>query len=294
MVRFCKRSVSVFAILVSSWSAPIAAAQNPAPGETGSPAARTPRTADGRPDLSGLWMNTTRADGIELTLFPSAPAAQVQTDTQGNVSRFTSARRGRAENFERDSTLRRRADPNRPIYKPEFWQKVRALNDDGNAADPGFNCMALGVPRMGPPSKIVQTPKEMIFLYASKNIFRLIPTDGRPHDPIKSGDPTLMGDSVAHWEGDTLVIDVIGFVDTSWLDKPGYFHSHDMRVTERLRREGDTIYYQATVEDPAVLEKPWVMNEIVLQLNSDPNETLWEDPPCIERDLEHLVTKEHH
>lgn len=296
MTHFYRTSAITATIIVAlTWSAPLVVAQRAAAqGEQNATATRTPRTPDGRPDLSGLWMNTTRSDGIELTLFPAGPAAQLQADAQGNVARLTGARRGSAANFERDSTLRRRADPNRPIYKAEFWPKIKELNDDGNAADPGFNCLPLGVPRMGPPSKIVQTANEMIFLYASKNIFRLIPTDGRPRDPIKSQDPTLMGDSSGRWEGDTLVIEVIGFVDTSWLDKPGYFHSHQMRVTERLRRDGDTIHYQATVEDPEVLEKPWVMNPVVLKLDSDPNETLWEDPPCIEVDLEHLVTKEHH
>ena len=80
--------------------------------------------------------------------------------------------------------------------------------------------------------------------------------------------------------------------DVSWLDWPGYFHNDQMRVTERLRREGNTLHYQATVEDPVVLMKPWVRNPIVRPLNTDPNATFLEDPPCDERDLEHLVTKE--
>jgi hypothetical protein len=67
-----------------------------------------------------------------------------------------------------------------------------------------------------------------------------------------------------------------------------------MRVIERLQREGDTLTWQATVEDPDVLLKPWVMNARTLKLNSDPKAVLAETLPCVERDLSHLVTKEHH
>ena len=81
----------------------------------------------------------------------------------------------------------RRADPNKPLYKPEFWEKVQKLDQNGNAEDPSFGCMPGGVPRMGPPAKIVQTPKELIFLYVSPaaggwgDTYRVIPTDNRPH-----------------------------------------------------------------------------------------------------------------
>ena len=147
---------------------------------------------------------------------------------------------------------------------------------------------------MGAPVQIVQTPKQVVFLYQEKNTYRVIPTDDRPHDPTKSEDPTLMGDSVAHWEGDTLVIDVVGFNNVSWLEIPGYFHTEDLHVTERLRRDGNTLRYQATVEDPNVLLAPWVRNPVILRLNEDLTAALWEDPPCDERDLKHLVTREHH
>jgi len=91
-----------------------------------------------------------------------------------------------------------------------------------------------------------------------------------------------------------MVIDTIGFNDISWLDIGGYLHSENLHVIERLRREGDTLRWQVTVEDPDVLIKPWVMNPRVLRLNPDPIAVLEESLPCSERDLEHLVTKEHH
>jgi len=238
-----------------------------------------PRTADGKPDLSGFWA----AGGGLLTS---------QVDAGGNVTITLGARDASPVNFERDSGLRQRADSNRPIYKPEFWDKVQHLDENGNVEDPTFGCMPAGVPRIGPPDKILQTPTEIVFLYQSRNTFRLIPIDGRPHHPEKSLDQTWMGDSVGRWEAGTLVIDTIGFNDVSWLDWPGYFHSEQMRVTERLYREGNTLHYQATVEDPVVLMKPWIRNSVIRTINTDPNAALIEDPPCDERDLEHLVTKE--
>jgi hypothetical protein len=154
--------------------------------------------------------------------------------------------------------------------------------------------MPLGVPRMGPPSKIVQTPTEMIFLYQNHNTFRVIPTDGRPHTPDKDLEGTWMGESLGHWEGDTFVIDSVGFTDASWLDIQGYFHGENMHVIERIRRQGNTLTWQATVEDRDVFLKPWVMNARTVRLNPDPKAVLAEDLPCRERDLSHLVTKEHH
>jgi hypothetical protein len=114
------------------------------------------------------------------------------------------------------------------------------------------------------------------------NEFRIIPTDGRAHDP--EAFPTYRGDAVARWEGDTLVIDVRTFNDRTWIASAlrggggGYFHSYEMRVIERLRRDGNTLYYQATVEDPEVLLEPWTMNAVQMRL--DPKGTIREANPC--------------
>ncbi len=244
-----------------------------------------PRTADGHPDLSGVWNGNA-----------ASPFVKSEDPLTANLS----SRDGTLLNFERDGTLIRRANPNKPLYKPEFWEKVQKLDQNGNNEDPSFGCMPAGVPRMGPPAKIIQTPTELIFLHISGgaqgwgDTFRVIPTDGRAHTPLADLDGTWKGESLGHWEGDTLVIDTIGFNDTSWLDIGGYFHSENMRVIERLHREGDTLTWQATVEDPDVLLKPWVMSTRTLKLNPDPKAVLAETLPCVERDLSHLVTKEHH
>ena len=213
---------------------------------------------------------------------------------------YLPAREGTLLNFERDNTIIRRMDPNKPLYKPQFWEKVQQFDQNGNNADPSFGCMPAGVPRMGPPAKIVQTPAELLFFYISAGAqgwgdqYRVIPIDGRQHTPLDQLDGTWKGESIGHWEGDTMVIDTIGFNDISWLDIGGYLHSENLHIIERLRREGDTLTWQVTVEDPDVLIKPWVMNPRVLRLNPDPKAVLEESLPCSERDLEHLVTKEHH
>ncbi len=294
--HFSRYSVATVAGIAALWFGPMSAGPHAAqaPGADAAPtaSAQTPRTAEGKPDLTGLWTGN--------------PAGRGKVGEQGDFVTGIPARGGglidstgiTAVNFERDSTLTRRSDPNKPMYKPEFWEKVNYLDDNRNKEDAFFSCGAPGVPRMGPPHRIVQTAQEIIFLYDTPRNFRVIPTDGRAHHQDRSLEPTFMGDSVAHWEGDTLVVDVIGFNDVSWLDTPGYFHSFDMRVTERLRREGNVLHYQAAVEDPVVLTEPWVRNPRALNLNTlpweDPASGFWEDVPCNETDLEHLVTKEHH
>jgi len=252
-------------------------------GQNGNGAAMpTPRTPDGHPDFSGVWNGGGGGGG----------GNQGAVDEKGNVTVTFASRDGSVYNFERDSGLRTRMDPNKPIYKPEYWDKVSELDINGNAEDPTFSCMPAGVPRMGPPTKIVQTPTEMIFLHQNRNTFRVIPIDGRPHAPENTLEGTWTGDAVGRWEGDTLVIDTIGITEESWLDFPGYFHSPKMHVVERMKREGNTVTWNATVEDPVVLLKPWVMNQRTLRLNADPKAALAEDLPCSERDLLHLVTKE--
>ena len=89
--------------------------------------------------------------------------------------------------------------------------------------------------------------------------FATIPTDGRKHDPQKAIVATYYGNTVGSWEGDTLVLDSISFVDTTWFGRGGLFHSSNMHIVEKLTRNGDEIRYEMTIEDPEVLVEPWVM-----------------------------------
>jgi hypothetical protein len=251
--------------------------------------APTPRTPDGHPDLSGMWGGGGGGGGDKpdekgnlTVLFKQRPCSEQQKDL-GNCAQ--------AVNFERDSGVEQRMDPI-PMYKPEFWERVQYLDREGIKEDPTFHCKPAGVPRMGPPAKIVQTGTELIFLYQQANTFRVIPIDGRPHDPIKSQDTTWYGDAVGKWDGDTMVIDIVGFNDESWLGWPGWLHSNNMHVIEKYTRNGNTLTWQATVEDPDVLLAPFVTEPRTLRLNPNPKATLIEDLPCEERDSQHIVTHE--
>ena len=256
----------------------------------------TPRTSDGKPDLSGMW-----AGG-------GGGGRPVDVDEKGNVEEiFPSRRCGPTQvncdgytNQSVDGEFTGRNNPNRPIYKPEYWDKVQQLDMNTNTEDPLFICQPLGVPRVGPPARIVQTANDVIFLYMGSGAssqpadYRVIPTDGRKHDPVRSQDVFFYGHSVGRWEGDTLVIDSIAFNDLTWLDRGGYFHSDKMRVVERLRREGNVLYYDVTVEDPEVLAQPWVMNTRRVQLNTNPNAFLPEGQPCRDYDRDNMVTQIRH
>ena len=253
----------------------------------------TPRTPDGHPDLSGMWGG---GGGGGL-------GADQKPDEKGNltvlfrqrpcsVQQFDAGNCAPGVNFERDSGIQQRMGPEVPMYKPEFWERVQYLDREGTLEDPEFHCKPAGVPRMGPPTKIVQTPTEVILLYQSHNQFRVIPIDGRPHDPIKSQDTTWYGDAAGRFDGDTLVIDIVGFNDESWIAWPGWFHSNNMHVTERFMRNGNTLTWSATVDDPDVLLAPYHVPPRTLRLNPDPKATMIEDLPCEERDAAHMVTKE--
>lgn len=250
------------------------------------PTGPTPRTADGHPDFSGLWA---RGGGGSNSSGPD-PSAEITVLTKGRPCAPGQGECAPGVNFERDSGIQQRMTANIPFYKPEFWEKVQYLDHNGNAEDPTFQCAPAGVPRMGPPAQIFQAGNQMAFLYNQGNMFRIIRFG--PHDPINSVDQTPNGDSVAHWEGDTLVIDTVGFSDDTWLGWPGWFHSNNMHVVERMTRQGNTLTWQATVEDPDVLLKPWTMDMRRMQLNTDPKSFLLPDLPCSERDLGHIVTKE--
>jgi hypothetical protein len=297
--RFVRYSL-ITALAVVAWLVltPSAEAQYAAPEGAPAPqsqasSAATPRMPDGKPDLGGWWGGGGGGGGAK-------------PDEKGNLTVLNRSRGCHpgmkvchaAVNQSNDSTFTARLDANRPQYKPEYWAKVRDLDFNSNKEAPYFKCQPAGVPRMGPPVRILQTANDVVFLYqqqgASPTDFRMIPTDGRPHDPIKSQDLLFYGHAVGRWEGDTLVVDAVAFNDLTWLGQGGYFHSNQMRVIERFRRDGNTLHYQATVIDPEVLLEPWVMNPRVLRLNTSKDVTINEQNPCEELDQENMVGRIRH
>ena len=237
--------------------------------------ARGPRLADGHPDFSGTWEN---GSGIEFVQ-PLQKGASVCIFGCGDAAPPPQAT-GSAP------------APSQPKYKAEFAARVADLSKRQVSEDPVLRCMAPGVPRIGPPDKIVQRPGEAVFLYddVSGNFFRIVPTDGRAHR--KDAEPSFLGDAVAHWDGDTLVVETVKFNTETWLADDGAFHTKDLRVVERLRRTGaDALEWAAPVYDPAVLSEPWQVSPRAMRATSV---DLVEAPPCIEQSLSHMVDDSHH
>src|SRR5438876_2894719 len=149
------------------------------------------------PDLNGIW-------GVAPLPAIVKPGESVRwllplkgVDPEGNDV---------FKGLDRIQVNNRAAAPNKPEYKPELLAKVKELSDKQGVLDPAFYCKPQGVPRMGAPSQIVQTPGQVVFLYGASNLFRVIPTDGRPHRA--DADPSYLGDAIGRWEGDSLVVDV--------------------------------------------------------------------------------------
>jgi hypothetical protein len=127
--------------------------------------------------------------------------------------------------------------------------------------DPEANCLPTGIPRQAPyPWRIVQTPTHVFILYEGNiHSFRQIFIDGRKHkdDP----DPTWYGDSIGHYEGDTLVVDTIGFNDKFWFDFAGHPHTEQLHTIERYtRKDLGTLEVQTTVIDPGAYKEPFTLN----------------------------------
>ena len=151
-----------------------------------------------------------------------------------------------------------------PALKPgaEKFQIVRGGPNDvrgRTTITTGNDCNPLGVPQtyITPyPFQIVQTRNLVIIIYEYPNALRFVPVDGRPQ--VVDPDPSWMGTSVGRWDGDTLVIDAIGFNDKT--EVHGFMHTEALHVVERFRRlENGSLQYDVTVEDPNVWEKPWVI-----------------------------------
>jgi hypothetical protein len=255
----------------------------------------TAHTPQGHPDLNGYWNYP--------DLIPKSAHLDSNGDFVINVPRANAG--DTAATAEKPQAPRGIQNP--PSYKPELLAKVKELASDEIHNDPAFHCIPDGVPRLGPPRQIVQTPKITVLIYqvdggpGDQNDFRIVPTDGRPHRT--DVDPSYDGDAIGHWEGDTLVIDVNQLSDQTWLagegaegyrglglgqGGSGYFHGDMTHVVERLTRKGETLRWEATVEDPEVLTKPWVMTPQTEILTDD---LVYQQPVCEERETEHITNK---
>jgi len=233
---------------------------NPPPAPVA--AAATPRTANGKPDLTGVWggaYNPISGGGTRR-------CGPTQTKVNCNIP---------MDNFWVDYEWLspwRFGLMGHPIYKPEHWDKIQELDQWTNKFDPVMTCQPLGLPRHGTPRRIIQQENDIIFFYGANADygggaaeFRDIPTDGRQRNARTQSLATYYGNSIGKWEGDTLVIDSINFVDTTWLGRGGLFHSSSMHIIEKLTRVGNELRYDMTIEDPEAFVEPFVMPTRVLR-----------------------------
>lgn len=277
---------SIGAVLAALWLASgDVAAQAQAAAAKPQGTAQTPRRPNGVPDFTGLWVPTQRRGELPDAFDPKTGNYRTTSDN---------TRTGNPVDFERDPGIRMRmfARENKPWYKPEYWDRVQFNDVHGHsqlAPDPTFQCLPAGVPRIGMPQEILQADKQMVFLYPLHQ--RRIYIDGRPHPPEEHWLGTWFGHSIGSWEGDTLVISTVDFNGLEWLGWPGWFSTPDKRVIERMRRVGNTLSWEAEVTD-SVLMRPWKPNPQTRQLNTDQLAELEEPLPCVERDLQHMVTRE--
>ncbi len=264
----------------------------------------TPLLADGHADLNGYWNGAARDPGApEKKKSPAGfgfAGGVFQRDADGSIIYDPSTEYNSESGAGRICQSDDCQAPNQPPYNPEYMEKVKkiAATEFGGTTplDPVQDCRPLGVPRAGINGMhIVQTPQVVAILYeaAPYSTFRLIYTDGRPHP--KDLETSFWGHSTGHWEGDTLVVDVVGLSDETWVGGGGAvgrtmytsIHSEKMTVTERWTRKGDVLSYEATVNDPVAFTKPWVITPRRVQ-HAGPDEELLESI-CTANVKDHLV-----
>jgi hypothetical protein len=190
-------------------------------GQRGGAAPAIPRTADGKPDLQGIWQVKNKAAADLLSEQGVVEGGQIPYTTQAAAKR--------RENFTKRAT-----------------------------EDPLNSCFMPGVPRimyLDYPYQIFQTKDHVAITFEWSQVYRLIYTNGKKGP---EGIEAWMGDSRGHWEGDTLVVNVGSHNDKTWFDAAGNYHSDALALVERYTMTGpDTIQYEVTVTDPKVFTKPW-------------------------------------
>jgi hypothetical protein len=223
---------------------------------------QTLRTADGKPDIGGIWqvMNTANwnieghaasAGNLpQLGAIGAIPPGESVVDG-GTIPYLPEAAAKRQENF------------------AKRWTD-----------DPEVKCYLPGVPRatyMPYPFEIVVSPKTVLISYEYAGAVRIVNMDSKKEAPIDG----WMGWSNGHWEGDTLVIDVTGLNDKTWFDRAGNFHSDELHVVERFTPRGPGLMnYEASIEDPKVFSRPWKMR-MILYRHEEPKARLLEFK-CVE------------
>jgi hypothetical protein len=219
----------------AAWVAPLTP-------RAGAAAYTAPRTADGQPDLQGIWEVRTSPD----------------KDLEKAKGVIVDPKNGKIP------------------YLPAALAEKKQNEKNSAMADPLGKCFMPGVPRinlLSYPLQIFQTPSQIAIAYEYIHNWRNIYLKRNKH---LDGIDFWQGDSVGHWDGDTLVVDVADFNDQTWFDKAGDYHSDALHVVERYTRTGpDTLQYEATIEDSKVYSAPWKIR-VELQRKTQPSARLME------------------
>ncbi|MBV8841481.1 MAG: hypothetical protein JO307_01610 [Bryobacterales bacterium] len=259
----------------SSWFACIVVVSVPLCAQIGPPPSQgaskpTPRLADGRPDLGnagGSW-------------FP-----RIVDDISGN---------GGGEKDEKTRARQKTWVDKRVDVPFQPWAKELYEKRDANLSkeDPEGKCLPPGIPRMMNtpfPMQMYQLPDRILQVYeGGAHMWRVIYMDGRAHPKGEQLNPTYLGHAVGHWDGDTLVVDVVGFNDRTWLDAAGHPHTEQLHVIERYTRiNQDVLHYEATIDDPGAYTAPWTVGwQVAWQAGMEPLEYVCQENNA---DLNHLI-----
>ena len=224
---------------------------------SGARGAEIPRTADGRPDLNGIWQVLNEAnDGLER--HNAAHAPMLREGPRGPLPAADVLRLGATVAVPPSLGVIRGGGP--LPYTEAAQAKREALRADWVNTDPEVKCYMPGVPRatyLPYPFQIFQNEDDVFIAYQFAGAVREIYMTDPGEAPIDA----WMGWSHGRWEGDTLVVDVTGLHDGSWLDRTGTHHSNQLRVVERYTLTGpDHIAYEATIEDPEVFTEPFTID----------------------------------
>ncbi|HEY1307994.1 MAG TPA: hypothetical protein VGF24_30785 [Vicinamibacterales bacterium] len=246
------------ALLLAAGVSMAQAPQTPAPARpAAAPAYRAPRTADGKPNLNGIWqaMNTANWD---LEAHSAAPSPIKELGTTGAIPGGTGVVEGGAI-----------------PYLPDALKKKKENQANRLKLDPEVKCYLPGVPRavyMPYPFQILQSTKHIMMLHEYAGAVRTVYMADQTEAPADS----WMGWSNGKWEGETLVVDTKGFNDLSWFDRAGNFHSDALHVVERFTpRSADTLNYEATIEDSKTFSRPWKIS-MPLYRHVEPNAQIME------------------
>jgi hypothetical protein len=238
--------------------------------------APVPRASDGKPDLSGVWQVAPPPPGENERLFGNALTDLiVPGDDPRDFSKYFL---NILADFKPEDA------PMRPETAALFGQRAQTAGKDG----PTSFCLPLGLPRVfliPVPYKIIQTPGLIAMLFEVDNTRRQVYTDGRK--PVVDPQPAWLGYSTGKWAGDTLIVDTVGFNDRVWLDAFGHPQSEASHVTERIRRRDfGHMEMQVTIDDPKSYTRPFTIKfDQILVPDSDILEAVCAEN---EKDRKHL------